>query len=443
MNDLAAIPPPPSKWDIIPIHTSDREAFKSCRRKWAWSSPAHANLIRKPSIYGIIMPLWFGTGIHQSLERYYNPILSEDPVFSFESWFSLEVDGGLVPQSKLKEYPDRSPKLRTDLFDEGDEPVYYVSGLKEILPDYDPVIFDEHRELGIGMLSFYKDYAARNDNFRVVAVEHDFSVPILNPDSGEPLYMVDRRRMPEGWEPDTKLENVYGPLMMDEGGKYVVKQVHARGRQDMILQDNESGRYGIKDYKTAGSIGDDYFRHLDLDEQCTSYLWAAEREAQMYDLPYDSVDFIIYEALRKVYPKPPSVLKDGITPSVDRQKESCTAQMFEKHIKDNNLDIWFEHNEKAQSYYNYLLDMGDKLFIQRGAPGQPYVFRNHAQKLNAGKRLYQEALDMLDPNLSLYPNPTKNYSCLNCTFRAPCVAKEAGHDWESMLEDGFIENYDR
>lgn len=72
----------------------------------------------------------------------------------------------------------------------------------------------------------------------------------------------------------------------------------------------------------------------------------------------------------------------------------------------------------------------------------PYVYRNATQKRSAGERLYYEALDMLqDPRI--YPNPGKRYSCLNCIFRAPCLAVEAGYDWEEMLKDGFMENYDR
>src|SRR5205814_4275874 len=75
------IKPPeiPSKWDIIPIHTSDRGTFKACRRRWAWSSPSRDNIISKVQVHGVTVPLWFGTGIHYALEKYYNPSLREDP----------------------------------------------------------------------------------------------------------------------------------------------------------------------------------------------------------------------------------------------------------------------------------------------------------------------------------------------------------------------------
>lgn len=427
----------PSKWDIIPIHTSDRATFKNCRRRWDWSSPARRNLVRKVRISGVIMPLWFGTGIHYALQKYYNPILSEDPVKVFEEWYNTEWNGGVVHFNDLEQYADRdpvphNPTVCYDPHTGGEVPSqWYIKGLSELLPDPNEELFEEHRVLGIGMLNFYKEYAAREDNFRVVNVEHTFSVPIVQP-NGEVLVTTDNRIMPNWFNRDERwIPQQYSSL----------KEVHARGRQDAVIQDNDTGQYGILEHKSAIRIDDDYFRHLDLDEQCTTYLWAAEKEAEIYDLEYKKVDFIIYNALRKNFPKPPTMLQSGL-PSVDRQKESPTAEMFIKCIKDNGLEMVLEGKPQLQSYYTYLLEQGDKLFIQRGVPGMPYVTRNKAQRENAGKRLYFEAMDMLnDPNI--YPNPTKNYSCLNCIFRAPCLMAEDGSDYEFVLNDAYQENYDR
>jgi hypothetical protein len=94
-------------------------------------------------------------------------------------------------------------------------------------------------------------------------------------------------------------------------------------------------------------------------------------------------------------------------------------------------------DEKMQAYYTYLVEKGDSQFIQRHP-----VRRNAAQKQNAGLRLYMEAMDMLD-NPRIYPNPSKNYSCLKCRFRGPCLAVESNRDWEDMIKDGYQSNYDR
>jgi hypothetical protein len=283
-------------------------------------------------------------------------------------------------------------------------------------------------------MEFYKQYSEREDDFRVIAVEHDFSVPILDP-QGKPLYMVDTREMPKDWEP-SQTANPYGYLIgkQDIGGGYY-KQVHARGRMDKIIQEQE-GKYGILDHKTTARLDDDYFRHLELDEQCTTYIWAAQREAEMYDLEYDNIDFIIYEAILKAYPKPPTVLKSGM-PSINRQTESTTAAMFEEFIEKQGLKVVFDVDSKLQEYYTWLLEKGDDRFIHRER-----VSRNRIQRENAGIRLYYEAVDMLS-NPRLYPNPRKEYTCLNCIFRAPCIAVEDGSDWKSMIEDGYIQNWDR
>lgn len=422
-------PPSPSKWDIIPIHTSDRATFKFCRRQWSWSSPAKLNLVPKASVHGIRLPLWFGTGIHHALERYYNPTLRHDPNAEWEAWYQLQWRGGLVHEQELKQFVDRKPTI-THM-----PGVYAVNGLSELLPDPDPEVFEAHRVLGHGMLNYYKEYAEREDNFSVIMVEHDFSVPIPDLENNDILRMHDNRTMPEDYELNTQ----YGVWETYNMG-LPLKEVHARGRMDAVVQDNDTGQYGIIDHKTAATIGDDYFRHLDLDEQCTTYAWAAEREAAIYDLEYRKIDFVVYNVLRKAYPTPPTMTSRGL-PSIDRQKESTTAALFEKCIKENGLQIIFDGDNKTslslQNYYSYLVEMGDKLFIQRDI-----VRRNAAQKENCGRRLYYEAKDMLGDPVP-YPNPSKNYSCINCIFRSPCVAMESGYDWQNMLEDGYESNYDR
>jgi hypothetical protein len=420
----------PSKWDIIPLHTSDRAAFKQCRRKWYWSSPAQSNLVPKASVYGIYPPFWFGTGIHYALQNYYNPELKEDPEVTFDTWYYLQWNGGIIKESELKAYEDRMPELNKTTGH------WEIQGLADVLPDPDPEEFEGFRQLGLGMMRFYKEYALKEDNFDVVCTEHTFSVPILNPD-GTPLYMVDTREMPEDWEP-TDTENMVGRLMTGHNKeKEFAKQVHARGRMDLIVQSHKTGKFVLLDHKThGGAIDDEYFSHLDLDEQCTTYSWAAELEAKLYDLPYKEIAGIVYQVLRKAAPRPPTALKSGV-PSVDRSKESTTPKLFEKFIKESGLEPIFASDDKMQSYYTYLVSQGDGQFIQRRS-----VMRNQHQKDNAGYRIYMEAQDMLgDPYI--YPNPTKDWACKKCVFRQPCVALEAGYDWEHMIQDGYERNHDR
>jgi len=205
---------------------------------------------------------------------------------------------------------------------------------------------------------------------------------------------------------------------------------------DVIVQDQESGRYGIRDYKTASRVDDDYFRHLEFDEQCTSYLTFGQLEARLHNLEYKQLEYIDYVALLKAFPRPPTITSRGL-PSIDRQKESTTAAMFERFIAENRLTAIFNADPKLQQYYTWLLSVEGKRFIVVET-----TWRNHTQRKNAGIRLYYEAMDMLNDPVA-YPNPTKNYSCLNCVFRVPCLACEDGSDYLSILEDGYMPNWDR
>jgi len=335
--------------------------------------------------------------------------------------------GGIVAASDLRLTYDPKPELVVDTatYDSNTEKTYRVRGLEELHPDPDLEEFEVHRVLGIGMLEYYKQYAARNDNFAVIAAEHDFSVPL----GFEAIDPRDGKRKP----------------------------VHYRGRMDIVIQDLESGRFGIFDHKTAARIDEDYFRKLDKDEQCTSYMWAGEREAEIYDLPYKQIDFVIYNALRKNVPRTPTITTKGV-PSLDRQNESTTAEMFRQCISDNNLQVWLDGNEKAQGYLAWLDEIGEENFIVR----RP-VRRNRAEIESASWRIEAEARTMLAiepgiimykkatahttgaafPNPDLYPSPTGDRSCLNCNFRVPCIAFDDGSSWEVMIEDGYESNVDR
>ncbi len=423
LRGFGKLPEAPDKLSIIPIHASDRGTFKKCRRRWHWSSPMRENLVPRAELGGIYLPLWFGSGVHWALARYYDPFLKRDPVETFKTWWELQWNGGVTTEEWLPTLYDRSPRILavTNVpelaLDEHtalvDSPVqaYKVRGLKDIIGDLQQEEFEEHRDLGIGMLTFYKQYAAERDNFNVIVAEHTFSVPVRNPDTGEILTWVDHR-----------------------DGQ--VKEVHLRGTEDAIVQDRESGRYGILEHKTAAKIDEDYFAKLDKDEQCSTYMYAGQREAEHYDLPFRKIDFVIYNALRKAYPKPPTELKNGMF-SIDRAKESTTVEMLEEFIEDRGIGIIVEMDQKLKNYVDYVREAGYEQFVQRDL-----VHRNQNEITSVEVRLYWEVIDMLsDPKL--YPNPTGEWSCLRCPFRAPCIAVDDGSDWQMMIEEEYEKNWSR
>lgn len=340
--------------ELIPIHTSDRGTFKSCRRRWNWSSPARGNLRAKTSSVGISFPLVFGSVIHKALEEKYNPTLSRDPVEVFlTEWRLAELDVQEKNSAFFEAYEEE---------------------------------FVSHREMGISMMEYYKIYSDKHDNFRVVHTEYDFTVPLFD-------------------------------------------NVVYKGRMDAIVQDLETGRYGIIDHKTTSRFDEEYYLKLDMDEQCTSYLWAANKDTSVLDGV--QVEFIVYNTLRKTCIRPPTVLKSGLL-SINRASESCTYDMFMTTIKERGLQEWLDTDEKAQGYVEYLKDVGDEQFVARKT-----VKRNANELINAGERIMQEAREMLDPNLALYPNPTGSFYCLRCPFRAPCIAMNEGSNYQFMIDENY------
>jgi len=407
----------PSKWDIIPIHSSDIANFKRCRRYWDWTSPTRTNLRRKVSIYGINFPLAFGSAIHYALEKFYDPILSHDPVESFLTYWTYQWEGGVVTEDWLDRVYDIHPRVtprNRHIDKEGTPRLFEIKGLRDLLPAPEQ-IEDEwqlHRELGIGMMEFYKSYAEKNDDFIVLAAESTYSIPLEF-----------------DWK-DQRLESPnYGKRL----------QVHARGKRDAVVWWPEIDKCGIYEDKTAARIDDAYFEKLNKDEQCSNYLWATIQEAAIYDLPWKDkvVDRVIYNAMRKNFPKLPTITKHGF-PSINRAEEGTTADLFQALIVGNeNYDHWFRTNEKAQQYYTYLVEQGDSLFVQRDI-----VTRNKYEIAATGRHLKMIALEMLDMP-RVYPNPTGEYRCLTCAFRTPCIAADDGSDWQGILSDGYEANRDR
>jgi hypothetical protein len=411
IGTILAVPPKnPSKYDIIPIHASDIASFKRCRRYWDWSSPTRTNLRRRVQYYGINTNLWFGTLVHYALEQYYNPVLRRDPVESFATVFTAHWEGGIVGPDIMETSYDVNPRAISG--EEGTDQ-WRIEGLRDLLPSPDEEEFMAFKELGIGMMSFYKEYAAREDDFEVVAAESTFSIPL-------------------GFEwKDVREESPnYGKLL----------EVHARGKRDAIVHWPErkdvKRQYGIFDHKTASKVDEDYFESLENDPQFSTYIWASVAEATLYDLPWVYIEDVVCNALRKVYPKPPTVTSRGF-PSLDRSKEGTTAQMFSDCVRDLGLVDWFHEDPKAQGYYEYLLTEGDKVFIQRD-----FARRNAHEIRATGEEIRMVAQDMLECE-RIYKSPSRLSYCTKCQFRAPCLAKDDGSDWKGMLSDGYEINRDR
>jgi hypothetical protein len=65
-----------------------------------------------------------------------------------------------------------------------------------------------------------------------------------------------------------------------------------------------------------------------------------------------------------------------------------------------------------------------------------WIRRTRPEIESVGDRLSAEVLDMLDPNLALYPSPTPEH-CGPCRYRAPCLAMNEGNDPAPILDAAY------
>jgi DNA-binding transcriptional regulator WhiA len=216
---------------------------------------------------------------------------------------------------------------------------------------------------------------------------------------------------------------------------YVTEVVEAGESEVYDLLDQPDQMFGANglivhncEYKTAKMF---LFEHLDVDDQISSYAWAA---SVLY--PSLPIEGVIYMQFRKAIPEGPMILRNGGV-SINKN-QSTTATLYKKAL-------WEIYKDPKRvpaaniNFYNTLLmqenEDGDR-FVRRDR-----IRRNERQLQSQGVKIMLEVEEMLNPDLPLYPNPTRD-----CTWQCPlmqvCIALDDGSDWEAMLEDTMMPRLD-
>lgn len=190
---------------------------------------------------------------------------------------------------------------------------------------------------------------------------------------------------------------------------------------DRIIIDEHGGLW-IVDYKTAKQIQTHFFQ---TDPQISAYCWIAR---QLYDRP---ISGFIYQQHRKTFPSEPAVLASG---RISTSKNQLTSH---RHYRKSLINLYGNvMNAPAENidFLNRLVeqetDSADK-FVRRDK-----VFRNEHQAETEGVKLMMELEEMLNPDLPLYPSPTRDCGHL-CSFQSPCISMDDGGDWEYELQIGY------
>lgn len=340
---------------IAVIRTSDRMAFKRCRRRWGWQSHLRGSLAPVEQA----TPLWYGSGFHYALEDFHGPRKHPDAVTAFEAYV----------KATHRQAKDSTNRIQL------------------------PPAWPEHVLLGRGMLDYYTNtwLASR---------------PLLKTFvwKGRPQVEVHIRILLPYTTSD--YDAVYYDLTIDR-----------------VVIDEDSGGLFILDYKTAKRIQTLFFQ---TDPQITAYCWGA---STYYGRP---IDGFIYQQHRKDFPEAPRLNKTTGKLSMDKSQKT-THQHYRQAIIRQYGTVDRAPADVVR-FLNKLMETETEtqdMFVRRDR-----IFRNEHQVYAEGEKIMMEVEEMLNPDLPLYPNSTRE--CGNmCSFNTACVNMDDGSDWEGELALSF------
>jgi len=387
---------------FMEIHNSERKSFEGCRRRWDWHF--------RDSLYPptTIKVFEFGIAYHKGMEVYYNP----------ETW---SFDPEVRAQLSIKAFVDSCEAQRAKAIASN---AFYDA---EVEQDY-----NERVELGRGMLSYYfSSVAPKEDNWIPVKAEIAFIVPIKNPETDEEVMWCKCNTCIEKYEkfsnkdPEIEILIINGRISTNGQGHMPWKglPVVYAGRIDLIVQDR-FGNYWILDWKTAKNVtAEENTEFLDLDGQIASYVWATRKLGL-------KIQGFIYHEQRKGFPQRPKEnlhIRKGCKFSVAKTQE-VDFETYLKTVTREDTDAWADG--AYDEFLKYLREEGITYYSRREVIKTPD--QDEETEFNIG----QEALDMIDPKVRIYPMPSR-FGCKNCAFIVPCVEKNSKGDYQYALDTLF------
>lgn len=379
------------------IRTSDRIAFKQCRRKWAWSSHLKNNLGSKY----LASPLWFGTAIHFALEDYHGYNYFGRPARAFIAYCIATA----------KQYQRDLPDDAQELY-----------------------------QLGIKMMDYYVDHWLR---WRKSSNTYWCFPPGYNgPGYDDPQMAAGGYgpTLPNGevnhhfhpaWEPQVEV-NFEIEIPLDDNpalAAYAAANgancILYRGTFDRVSLDDD-GCLWIVEYKTAKRVEN---LHYQTDPQVTTYIWAG---SYIYTRPVVGTRY--YQFIKNS-PEKPRVLASGKISTASNLVSS--APLYRKALEDmfgaSKEGQWpIEHKNKLAELMQQETEHKDRFVVRESVRRNAHMCNAEAQKI------LLEVEDMINPDLPLYPNPTRQCPYM-CSFLTPCVTMDDGGDWEYELQREFTE----
>lgn len=356
--------------DKVILRNSERKLFKECQ--WKWEREYVDRL--KPR-RGESTALWFGTGIHLALEKYYIP----------------GVERGTDPRETWRQYVLDS-----------DADMRYVN-TSDALGNFDEAV--EAMELGEDMLTGYLELYGDEEWMEVIATEFDFQVSI-------------------------EYDRFDGEMSKE---KAVVV-----GSIDLIYRDTRTGKIWLADHKTARALGSQNTQFLPMDDQAGLYLAVAEKALKHKEIigEEDKVAGIVFNYLVKSKSDPRPRNEDGLCTNKPTkahylaQLDGDEAEL--KKLKVAELEALAEKQGKTV-FGEVSKTQPPKRFDRVEVRRSPA--RNRKQVL----RLIEDltAMGLVRYNV-LRATKTTGTHCGYCPFLEICQMDEEGSDWSSLAEEIFV-----
>lgn len=357
----------------IEIHTSDRQLFKRCRRRFGWGSTLRENLI-------MIGPdkdnFFIGTGFHFALEDFWGYRRFSHPALAFAAYYDAHK------ASELPENSDADLELATGML------MYFVDEWLEEHPEpYETLWVDGKPQVEIEVAINLNDLL-----YEEVTRSQRFS----------PRY--------NGYIAD---------FLRDNEVIYVTTY-------DRVVIDHHERIFG-EDHKTAAQFDE---LNLQTNPQSGAYNWSMN----LFYTPLGyKVEGIVWSQYKKAVPEAPKLVNvgkknEGLSQDI---RQATTYRLYRRAlierygtIPDSYLGILAELGNAQDDY-------GDR-FVRRDT-----LRLNEQQREAEQTKIIQEVLEMLDPDLPLYPNPTKDCSW-DCPFREPCLQMDDGSDYRHTLDMQYV-----
>lgn len=367
------------------LRTSERNLFKKCQWAWERSYVDKLKLDRQES-----MALWFGTGIHLALEKWYIP----------------GTVRGRDPRGTWREYVNES-RADTD----------YVNTYKD--GEFDEAV--SALELGEDMLTQYLDEYGTEEHLEVISAEQTFQVPIRHP----------------SWEPGENVDPEEDRKRMEQHGDITTYV----GTFDMVVRDLRDNKLYVWDHKTAAQLGSANTQYLPLDDQAGAYWAIATYTLRKQGLigPKEHIEGVVYNYLRKAKADTRPKNADGHSTNKPQKKhyvQTLTHRGIESPDDKKPLDKLTVAVLESLAEEHGITVLGE---VSSSQPPKNLdrvtVYRHRKQMRSQIERIQNdlEAMSLVRNNL-VPTTKTPTRECGFCEFREICELDESGKDYSDFVE---------